>query len=126
MHSPQSFFGMKFCTNVKNRNKKNIILHFSHILGKNHQNFKNQVSFSKKSPHFYLGSEGGSFFITFFQLFGQVVETYPCLMLNSSRDACIQHMKKLEKTITSSPCNFLYYSIMFTMQSTPTWPRKRA
>ncbi len=55
MHSPQPFFGMKFCTNVKNRNKKNIIFQFSHILGKNHQNFKNQVSFSNKFTTFLFG-----------------------------------------------------------------------
>jgi hypothetical protein len=87
---------MKICTNVKNRNKKNIILHFSHILGKNHQIFKNQVSFFFFKYHISIWVLKGGL-LTNFQLFGQVVETYPCLMLNSSKDACIQHMKKLEK-----------------------------
>ncbi len=82
MHYPQPFFAMKFCTNVTNRNKKNIIFHFSHILGEDHQNFKNQVSFSKTFHHISIWVLKGLLFYNSFSTFWTSCRDLPPFNVN--------------------------------------------
>jgi len=60
--------------------------------------WKIKFIFQKCSPHFYLGFKGGLFLIALKKKIWILVKTqYPHLILNSSKDACIQLMINLLK-----------------------------